>query len=139
MNWWNKFCSQQREVDRVLRADRPAMAAADAGLHDSIMRSVRAARRLQEPRRELALGWWLSGALAAAVAAAVLWHPRPVVSREPQKMAVVTETEMAAAPGAALELGAQAPALIMAPLSNELARVDKDVQSATAVLLESFP
>ncbi len=138
-SWWNKFRRQQQAVDHALRAATPSLRPADAALHDSIMRSVRAARRQPEPRREVALGWWLSGAMAASLAAAALWlHPRPPAAvPTPQKLAAVTE--MASAPGAALELGAQAPALFMAPLTNEMARVDQDLHSATAVLLESFP
>ncbi|HEY3862757.1 MAG TPA: hypothetical protein VGO59_12805 [Verrucomicrobiae bacterium] len=106
-----------------------------ADLHGGIMRAVRAGAQREQPRRAFGAGWLAAGASAAAVAGVCLWisfHHLAPASRQPLDGAVMV-----------LEMGEKLPntmpSLVMAPLSNEWARVDHDLQSTTQVLLASFP
>jgi len=135
-SWLAKFTRSQEDVERALRRPAPAPKAA-LELHASIMRAVRAARHEEQPRRKPFSMWLMvSGvgvSLAAVCAGLLLW---PHATTPPTVMA---SSELAQAPGTALDLGAQVPGLLMAPLSNELARVDHDIHHTTQVLLASFP
>ena len=123
-------------MDRALRA-KPSLPKPDPALHDSIMRAVRAAQT--EPAYAERLehrGWMIAAGVTACAALALAF----VVWRNPPTPApLLAQTELSQAPGAALDLSAQMPAMIMAPLSNELSRVDSDIHRTTEVLLASFP
>jgi hypothetical protein len=112
----------------------PSLPKPGAGLHDSIMRAVHASAPAA-PRVSRAFVWWVPVAAAASLAALAVWWQ----FRAPAPSAPPMPNEIASAPGDALDLGAQAPALLMAPLSNELARVDHDLHHATEAMLASFP
>jgi hypothetical protein len=126
-----RFTRRTESLGRFLR--KPPLA--EASMHDSIMRAVRAAARQEQPRRAPALAWWLGSASAAALAVVCFWMG----------------THRSAPPGGksldgavmVLEMGEQMPktmpSLVMAPLSDEWARVDHQLQNTTDVLLASFP
>jgi len=135
-SWFEKFARAQNEIDGALRS-RPAIPQADSDLHDSIMRAVRGAAR-EETAESKSMGVWLAPAFIVASLAAVslgVWLS-PVDVRP---KTLVPSSEMAAAPGTALDLSAQIPGMAFAPLSNELAHVNQDLHQTTQVLLASFP
>jgi hypothetical protein len=136
-SWLSRFNWAQNDVERALRR-KPALPAPDADLHDSIMRAVRAACREEQTPRRPSTAWMAAWALGISVAALAvgLWLRPPVAPPASKAMAA---RDLAGAPGAALELGSQLPDLLMAPLSNELARVDHDLHQTTEALLASFP
>lgn len=140
IQWWKKFRSQQQEIDRALRAAPPPLPRPDAALRNSILLAVRASRAAAQPESRFFSKnvWWLGGAIGAAASVALaLWLvPRPV-SPPPRQLAVTTE--MAAAPAAALDIGAQMPAILVAPLTNEMAHVDEDLQHTGQFLFGAFP
>ena len=134
-SWLAKFTRLQEDLERALR--RPSAAPKpDPELHNSIMRAVRAARHEEQPRRKPFSLWPVVsgvGVSLAALCVGLLLRPQtPIPS-------AIASSELAQAPGTALDLGAEAPGLLMAPLSNELARVDHDIHHTTQVLLASFP
>jgi hypothetical protein len=104
-------------------------------IHDAIMRAVRAAARQEAPTRESALRWWVaSGALAAVTLVSVYWtYFRPKIPVQQAMDGPVRILEVSA------NIQAEMPALVMAPLSNEWAHVDHDLQSTTKVLMASLP
>jgi hypothetical protein len=126
-----RFARRSENLGRALR--KPALAA--PLMHDSIMRAVRAAGRREQPRRAPWAAWLAAPASVAALAAVCFWIGSP---RQAQPGGKSLE-------GAAmvLEMSEQMPntmpSLVMAPLSDEWARVDHDLQSTTQVLLASFP
>jgi hypothetical protein len=127
----------QDEIEQALRRP-PAPPKVDADLHASIMSAVRQARRdEQEPQSAQAFGWWTTAGAGIALAAVCLglW----LHSKAPMSSPTVASSELAQAPGAALDFGAQLPALVLAPYSNEWARVDHDLHTTTQDLLASLP
>jgi ferric-dicitrate binding protein FerR (iron transport regulator) len=126
-----RFTRRTESLGRSLR--RPPLA--DASMHDSIMRAVRAAAREQQPRRVPGVAWLAVSASVAALVVVCLWIG---IHRSAQPGGQSLN-------GAAmvLEMGERMPdtmpALVMAPLSDEWARVDHDLQNTKQVLLASFP
>ncbi len=139
-SWLAKFKRGQEEVDRALR-HRPIAPASDPDLHASIMRAVRAAAASEQPQpRRTHFAAWLTasgvGVSLAAVCVGLLLRPAPAPA--PVQAAKVSK-DLAAAPGAALEMGGQIPGFLTAPLSNELTNLNLDLHDASRVLLASFP
>jgi hypothetical protein len=133
--WLSKFIRGLEDVDRALRHP-PSAPPPDPALHDSIMRAVRAAARAEQPQRKPIFAWVVSAGVAlslAALAAGLLLRPAATPK------SVMAPNDLAEAPGAALDLGERMPGMFMAPLSNELVRVDHDLHNTTQVLLASFP
>jgi len=126
-----RFARRTEALGRGLRSVPPA----EPGLHDCIMRSVRDAARREQPRRAPAPSWLAASAAVAALTIACFWatfHRPTPPGRESLDGAVLV-----------LEISEQMPntmpKMVMAPLSDEWARVDHDVQDTTQVLLASFP
>gem|GEM_PF-3216184 len=126
-----RFARRTEALGRSLRSVPPA----DAGLHDSIMRSVRNAARREQPQRSPTPSWLAATAAVAALTIVCIWatfHRPTPPGRESLDGAVMV-----------LEMSEQMPntmpKMVMGPLSDEWARVDQDVQDTTHVLLASFP
>jgi hypothetical protein len=126
-----RFARRTEALGRALRSVPPAAPL----LHDSIMRAVRAAARRQQPRRALAPWWLAASAVVAALAVICLWPAfhRPAAPGRPSLDGAVLVLEMSE------QMPDTMPKLVMAPLSDEWARVDRNVQDTTQVLLASFP
>jgi hypothetical protein len=79
--------------------------------------------------------WWAVMGSAVAVAAICLWtaHHRQVALRGQSLDRAVKVLEMSEHFPSAM------PSLVMSPLSNEWARVDRNLQDTTQVLLASLP
>jgi len=99
------------------------------------MRAVRAAARRERPRRALGPTWWTASAALTAVALICLWaiFHRPAPTGRPSLDGAVMVLEMSEKMAGAM------PKMVVAPLSDEWARMDRDLQDTTQVLLASFP
>ncbi len=130
-----KFVCRADALGRALKHQPPP---AGPPLHESIMRAVRESARRGQPRRAPVLFWLtISPALAAVavVAGACLWlafhHAAPHGAGSLDGPARVLEMSE--------EMPKTMPLAMLAPLSNEWARVDRDMRDTTQVLLASFP
>ncbi|MCX6923428.1 MAG: hypothetical protein NT154_09515 [Verrucomicrobia bacterium] len=131
------FQQELTTLDRALKqaAPRPE---APAALHRSIMQAVRAAERPVAARREWALLRWAPVPVLAGIVLVALWwgmrNPAGQPTRSTQSLATAT---------AALELGGQiartAPGAVFAPLTDELARLNRDLDNTAQFLLASVP
>ena len=124
-------------LDRALKQTVPRPETPPS-LHRSIMQAVRAANRPAPAPRELAVLRWLPvPALAVLVLLAVWW-----VARGPVKPPV-HDTQSLAAATTALDLGGQmaqaVPSAVVTPLSNELERLNRDLNNTAQFLLASLP
>jgi len=128
----SRFSACLARLDRAL-ACRPANPGPSPFLHRSIMRAVEAAGPAPAPPRlRPALRWLPAPALAVLVLSAIwLWRDR---SPQPQPI------ESAAAVLAMGESVAQsAPSTVVAPLSDEWRRLNRDVDRTAQFLLASLP
>jgi hypothetical protein len=126
-----RFAKQTETMGKTLRN----FPVSGPDFHGSIMSAVRASARREEPRRSPALSWLaVSGALAAlAIVFFYLTVYRPKAD---------SRQEALAGPVKVLEWGETVPAsmpTLISPLSNEWARMDRDLQSTKQVLLASLP
>jgi len=128
-----------RRADALGRAlSNPPPPPSGPPLHDSIMRAVRASGRREQPRRAPA-SFWLTAfpalAAVAAMAGVCVWLA--------QHRAAPTGGPSLAGPGLVLEMSEQMPnamsSAMLAPLTNEWALVDRDLQDTTQILLASIP
>jgi hypothetical protein len=132
------FEQQLMALDRDLR--RTALEPrAPASLHGSIMRAVgRAANGAAAARRESGILHWAPvPAFVLIVVLAVWWvlhNPVRLPAQNPQSLAAVTT---------ALEMGGQmaqtVPSAVVAPLSVELERLNRDLDNTAHFLLASVP
>ncbi len=123
-------------LDQALREARPE-SPTPARLHNSIMNAVRAAEPPVTARRPaLALRWLAASSLAAVVVIAASWiglrpSPQPV---RPSSLAMAST---------AVEVSSQAPQVVpeamIAPLSDELERVESDCDGGFQTVLASLP
>lgn len=123
--------AHQSELLAQTKPETPA----DSDLHHSIMRAVSASsRRPERSRPTPALSWLTASATLAAIVVVTLCvdrpAPTPVYPSMGDPLAVLQMSE---------EASAKVPAVVMAPLSHELALVNHDVQDTTQILLSSFP
>jgi len=123
-----------RALDGTLKDSAPAPAA-PVGLHRSIMRAVRKAESSTATQTvPLQLRWLAASVLAVAVLFGA-WR----IANLP---ANPNELTLAAA-GTALDLSQQAaqtvPTAVVAPLSDEWQRVNRDLEKTTEFLLASLP
>jgi hypothetical protein len=140
-----RFDETIRSLDHALRNQPPA-SGAQPDLHSAIMEAVRASRgthRNSAATRQWVLSpRWLPAPALATLALLGLWwtlHRPPNVH--------VHEAETAPAPilqiASALEAGDNAarslPPAVVAPLSDELGRVNLDLENAAHFLLASLP
>ena len=126
-----RFARRTEALGRALRNVPPAA----PSQHESIMRAVRAAARREPPRRALAPSWLAAAAAIAALAVICLWPGihRPALPVGPSLGQAVQVLEMSE------QMPHTMPKMVMAPLSDEWARLDRNVQDTTQVLLASFP
>lgn len=129
-------------LDRTLRNSAPKREAPPE-LHSSIMRAVRSANHsASRPRSAPSLGWLAAPALAVLLLIVGLWWSldRPAASRVVASTAPAPPWSVAAtALEQAGQLARTAPSVALAPLTDELARADRDVFNATQFLLASLP
>ena len=131
------FEQEMTALDRALKHTVPRPETPPS-LHRSIMQAVRAANRPAPARRQLAVLRWLPApALAVLVLLAIWWVTRGPV-RPP-----VQDTQSLAAATTALDLGSQmaqaVPSAVVAPLSNELEQLNRDLNNTAEFLLASLP
>jgi len=126
-----RFAHRTQALGRPLRSPPPV----NPSLHDSIMRAVRASAQRGQPRRAPGLSWLPASATLAALVVVCLWmsRPNPAPPERPSLDGPLMALEMSE------QMPAAMPSMVMAPLSNEWARVNHDVQETTQILLASFP
>jgi len=130
-----RFAALCAALDRALKQSPPEPGAPPS-LHSSILAAVRAAARpgLAALRWAPAAGLGLCLALILAGA----WWPRHRPAQPPGPIA-----QALAAPSAALDLGGQMtramPAAVLAPLSEELDRLNRDLDHTAQFLLANLP
>ncbi len=136
-----RFAEGCAGLGRALKESAPPPAA-PAWLHGSIMGAVRAAAR---PAPGLAALRWAPAAglgLALALASAVVVWTRSH-SVKPPPGAPMAITQALGAPGTALELGGRVtravPSGMVAPLSDELERLNRDLDQTAQFLLANLP
>jgi len=134
-----ELCGIEQEMvalDRALKETAPR-AEAPASLHGSIMQGVRAADRPAAARQPSVLRWVPVPVFAAMVLLLVLW-----VLHAPVRTPVQNAQPLAAATSA-LKLGDQVvrsmPSAMVAPLSDELDRLNRDLDRTAQFLLASLP
>ncbi len=135
-----KFEEQMVSLDGALRSTR-SRNDAPPWLHGWVMGSVRKnAIPKQAPRWSVRVAW-ASGAVAALALALLCWTIYS--SREPQLQRQEADAGSFEAASSALRLGndmAQiAPTAMVAPLSNELDQLNKDLNKTAEFLLASLP
>ena len=120
---------------QILERNAPEPPPSDPALHDSIMLAVRATARRWQRKHAPALSWLAPAATLAALALAGAWV---LQSRNALRAKVPMD-----GPIALLEMGkgmsATVPSMVMAPLTNEWARVSHDVEDTKQIVLGSFP
>ncbi len=132
------FAQKMTALDRALKQTVPRPEAPPS-LHSSIMSAVRAAecRAVESGRERTVLRWlpWSIAAVAVVIALGYVSHdPEHLPARDAQSLAVATT---------ALEMGGRvaraAPAAVVTPLADELAKVNRDLNSTAQFLLASLP
>jgi hypothetical protein len=131
------FEQEMAALDRALKDSSPKVQV-PASLHRSIMRGVAAARRPAGAQPWLAFLRWLAVPAAAVVALLVVWQ----ASRGPVQPAAPAMESLAAA-ARTLEMGdrmaQKVPSVMVAPLSDELERLNRDLDNTAEFLLASLP
>jgi hypothetical protein len=124
-------------LDRALKETAPKRQAPPS-LHRSIMLAVRAAKRPSAAPRGLSFLKWFPAPALVALALLVAWH----VQRGPVRPPTPDPQSLAAAT-TALEMGGQMaqamPSAVVAPLADELARLNRDLNNTAQFLLASLP
>lgn len=124
-------------LDRALRQERPKPQT-PPGLHRSIMRAVREAQRTQAAPRELAVLRWVAAPVVAALVVMAVWPALRGPGRPPAQ-----GRQSLAAATTALELSSQlaqtVPPAVVAPLSDELERLNRDLDNTAQFILASLP
>jgi hypothetical protein len=122
-----------QSLDRRLKAARPAQPVPDT-LHASIMRGVCAAADARE--RQAApriLSWLPAPALALLTGLAVWWSVTRPPHDSPSLAAATSALEQSH------EITQNAPAAVLAPLSQEMEYLNRDFQNAMEFLIASVP
>jgi hypothetical protein len=136
-----RFEETIQTLDRTLR-NQPPRSEAAPDLHATIMNAVRASRASTPARRSPLFVRWLPAPAFAVLALSGLWW----ALHRPPDVAVHTprhdHTGLLAI-GAAMEAGDNAtrtlPPAVVAPLSDELGRVNLDLENTAKFLLTSLP
>jgi hypothetical protein len=124
-------------LDAALKGSAPRVDAPES-LHRSIMQAVRAAnRRAEAPRHSNVLRWLPAPVLAAILLLGLVWAMHSRVQKPVQN----APTLVAAATAVHLgdDMVRAMPAAVVAPLSNELDRLNRDLDNTARFLLASFP
>jgi hypothetical protein len=132
------FEQDMAALDRALKQTVPKPDTPPS-LHSSIMRAVRVAERpAAETGRELTLLRWLPASVVAVLVVMVAWY----VARGPARLPMQDAQSLAVAT-TALEMGGQVaqavPSAVVTPLSDELEKVNRDLNSTAQFLLASLP
>ncbi len=123
--------------------DAPPESEIPATIHRSIMDAVRNAERVPAPKGYGAARHWLPPPALASLLLllAILWALLPSV--KPRPPAPGGPEQALAAATTALEMGDEvargAPAEVVAPLTDELARLQRDLDHTTQFVLASLP
>jgi hypothetical protein len=131
------FEEELAELDQALK-QTPSKLPVPPALHRSIMQAVRQAECPHAAPPGLVFLRWVAAPLAVTLALLAVWlslrGPAVPSSRGTQSLAEATS---------ALELGGQlvqtAPAVVVAPLSCELERLNQDLDNTAHFLLASLP
>jgi hypothetical protein len=131
------FEGELKAVDRALK-QCPPKPEAPAGLHRSIMHAVRTAERPAAAPAGLAFLRWAPVPLAAALALVAVWlalrGPAALPTQATQSLAgATTALEMSG------QLAQTVPSAVVAPLSEELARLNQDLDYTAQFILASLP
>ena len=140
-----RFEETLHNLDRALR-NAPTAAEAQPELHSAIMEAVRASRGAN---RESAANWpwrfplrWLPAPALAALALLGLWWALHSPPETPVHQAGTGHASILQI-SSALEAGDNAtralPSAVIAPLSEELVRVNLDLENTAQFLLASLP
>jgi hypothetical protein len=139
-----KFRNSDRTLEISLRGSAPRTEF-PATLHDSIMRAVHAAHREERAQvsafakfqRFVQMRWVPATGLASVVAVAVLLmlHNRP----ESPNLNPETLPEISAAFSASQEMVDAIPSVTVGPLSDELDKVNQDLDRTAKFLLATLP
>ena len=134
------FESETTALGRALKKPSPA-APMPPTLHSSIMKAVRASGRPDPARpRQAALHWLPAPALAASVLLGVWWTINRSGTLSPPNGG--SQPTLAAAP-TVVEAGDQMtralPSAVIAPMTDELDRMSRDLDSTAQFLLASVP
>lgn len=124
-------------LDRALKETAPRAEAPDS-LHQSIMKAVRAANRpAAAPRQPSVVRWVPVPVFAVMLVLVAVW-----VLQSPVRTPVQNAQPLAAA-ASVLQLGDQMvrtmPTAVVAPLSDELERLNRDLDKTAQFLLASLP
>jgi hypothetical protein len=131
------FEEEMTALDRALKQCSPKPQE-PPGLHRSIMQAVRVAERPAAAAPGLAFLRWAAAPVVAALALVAVWLALrgPVVPP-------TQGTQSLAAATTALEMSGQlaqsAPSALVAPLSDELARLNRDLDNTAQFILASLP
>jgi hypothetical protein len=136
-----RFEKQAVSLKRALKATPAPASEPPPGLHEDIMRAVRAGARPATQVRELVLWRWLPApALAALVLLAVWGALRP--AWDSSRRAAAERAGLGPAV-AVLDLGERVaqsmPSEMVAPLSEEWERLNRDLDRTQQFLLASLP
>ena len=131
------FEQEMTALDRALKQSVPRPETPPS-LHRSIMQAVQATERPAATRPELTVLRWLPApALAVFVLLAVWLAPRRPVPP------LVQDMQSLSAATTALDIGGQmaraVPSAVVAPLSDELERLNRDLNNTAQFLLASLP
>jgi hypothetical protein len=131
------FEEEMTALDRALKQTRPKPQA-PSGLHRSIMQAVRVAENPAAAPRGLAVLRWVAAPVVTLLALAVGWHALHDPVRPPAQ-----DTQSLAAATTVLEMSGQlaqtVPSAVVAPLSDELERLNRDLNNTAQFLLASLP
>jgi len=102
------------------------------------MRALRTANRPTATRQGLAFPRWVAAPVVAALALAAVWQMPRGPARPPAQ-----GTRSLAAAATALEMSSQlaqtVPSAVVAPLSDELERLNRDLDNTAEFILASLP
>jgi hypothetical protein len=137
-----QFAERAAHLDQSLKKARP-QTAVPAELHESIMRQVCAVRRPVTPARSPWPRWrWLAAPALAALALTAVWWTlnRPTSLTPPRFVGVGPPL---ASGMAALEWGEaltrRVPEEVLSPLSEEMTRLEQDLNRSAEFLMASLP
>lgn len=135
-----RFVAGHRAVEQALKASVP-MAVAPPALHAAIMQAVRRAA----PKRIAARPEWRPRLVPAAACGLLLlllgtgyycWHRPPVAASSPGSSSLAAASSALDAGG---EIVCAMPGAALAPLTNELQSLNRDVTAAGDFLVASLP
>ena len=136
-----RFAGNCRDLEHALKTQltRPEES---QELHDSIMRAVRNAQPERVPVERFTWPRWIPVASLGLVILLALLFASQLLPGTHRKLPPANSPSLAAA-GSAIELGGnlvhEAPDIVMAPLSEEMRKLDDNLAAAKTFLLASLP